>query len=186
MDLPVAVSIGEANVSYAGKTVQDKDSNVDTEGSGSEDDLDVSECVRNEDYCLSPPEIQGSGSKDDGFDDEEHQDRERRKISWPPSYSIRNAATSAQDSRRRRRSTRAIAYSLRERNTSANGVLSPTPSHAKSVPSEASAFLAQFQEWPLENVLMKRITENDKTTFQFQFEWPLCTNHPRATSVIPD
>jgi hypothetical protein len=75
---------------------------------------------------------------------------------------------------------------LRERDTSALGVLSPTPSYAKSVPSEASAFLARFQEWQLENVSMKRITENGKTTFQFQFEWPLSTNHPHATSVIPD
>ncbi|KAK7571638.1 hypothetical protein V3481_018849 [Fusarium oxysporum f. sp. vasinfectum] len=33
---------------------------------------------------------------------------------------------------------------------------------------------------------MKRITENGKTTFQFQFEWPLCTNHPHATSISPD
>jgi hypothetical protein len=33
---------------------------------------------------------------------------------------------------------------------------------------------------------MKCITENGKTTFQFQFEWPLCTDHPQATSVIPN
>ncbi|KAH7129685.1 hypothetical protein B0J13DRAFT_452591 [Dactylonectria estremocensis] len=172
--------------SHAHETVQDKDSDVDTEGSGSEDGLDVPECVRDEDYCPSPPKVQGSGSEDDDFDDEEHQDRKRRKASRSPSCSIRNAATSARDSRRRRRSTRAVAQSLRERDTSALGVLSPTPSHARSVPSEASAFLARFQEWPLENVSMKRITENGKTTFQFQFEWPLCTNHPHATSVIPD
>ncbi|KAH7110977.1 hypothetical protein B0J13DRAFT_591074 [Dactylonectria estremocensis] len=168
-----------------GAPVQDKDSDVDTEGSGSEDGLDVRECVRDEDYCPSPPKVQGSGSEDGDFGDEEHQDRKRRKVSRSPSCSIRNAATSARDSRRRRRSTRAVAHSLRERDTSALGVLSPTPSHARSVPSEAKSFLARFQEWPLENVSMKRITENGKTTFQFQFEWPLCTNHPHATSVIP-
>ncbi|KAH6983668.1 hypothetical protein BKA56DRAFT_615625 [Ilyonectria sp. MPI-CAGE-AT-0026] len=111
-----------------------------------EDDLDVPECVRDEDYCPSPPKVQGSGSEDDDFDDEEHQDRKRRKVSRPPSCSIRNTSTSAPDSRRRRRSTRAIAHSLRERDTSALSVLSPTPSHARSVPSEASAFLARFQE----------------------------------------
>ncbi|EGU75110.1 hypothetical protein FOXB_14380, partial [Fusarium oxysporum f. sp. conglutinans Fo5176] len=171
--------------SHAHGIVQDTDSDVDTEGSGNEDGLDVPECVRDEDYCPSPPKVPGSGSEDDDFDDE-HQDRKRRKVSSSPSSSIRNGATSARDSRRRRRSTRAVAHTLRERDTSALGVLSPTPSYAKSVPSEASAFLARFQEWQLENVSMKRITENGKTTFQFQFEWPLSTNHPHATSVIPD
>lgn len=114
--------------SHAHQTVQDKDSDLDTEGSGSEDGLDVRECVRDEDYCPSPPKVQGSGSEDDNFDDKEHQDRKRRKVSRSPSCSIRNAATSARDSRRRRRSTRAVAHSLRERDTSALGVLSPTPS----------------------------------------------------------
>ena len=33
---------------------------------------------------------------------------------------------------------------------------------------------------------MKRITEDGKTTFQFQFEWPLCANHPHAVSASPD
>ncbi|KAH7142259.1 hypothetical protein DER46DRAFT_630897 [Fusarium sp. MPI-SDFR-AT-0072] len=156
--------------SHAHGMVQDTDSDVDTEGSGSEDGLDVPECVRDEDYCPSPPKVQGSGSEDDDIYDEEHQDRKRRKVSRSPSCSIRNAATSARDSRRRRRSTRAVAYSLRERDTSALGV----------------AFLAQFQEWQLKNVSMKRITENGQTTFQFQFERPLCTNHPQAAGVSPD
>ncbi|RSL60117.1 hypothetical protein CEP51_013819 [Fusarium floridanum] len=77
-------------------------------------------------------------------------------------------------------------HAVGERDTSALGSLSPTPSHARSIPFEASVVLAQFQEWPLENVSMKRVTENGKTTFQFQFEWPLCTDHPHTTSVIPD
>ncbi|KAF9772508.1 hypothetical protein IL306_009782 [Fusarium sp. DS 682] len=168
--------------SHAHETVQGKDSDVDTEGSDSEDGPDVPECVHDEDYCPSPPKVQGSGSEDD----DEEQDRKRRKVSRSSSCSVRNVATSALDSRRRMRSTRAVAHSLRERDTSALGALSPTPSHARSVPSEASEFLARFQEWPLENVSMKRITENGKSTFQFQFEWPLCTNHPHATGVIPD
>ncbi|WAO96062.1 Hypothetical protein NCS54_01372300 [Fusarium falciforme] len=167
-------------------TTAPEDSDADTESSGSEDGPDVPEYARDEDYCPSPPEVQGSGSEDDDVDDEEHQDHKRRKVSKYPSCSTHNAATSARDSRRRRRSTRASARSLRERDTSALGLLSPTPPRARSIPSEASAVLARFQEWPLENVSMKRITENGKTTFQFQFEWPLCTNHQHATSVIPD
>ncbi|KAJ4182640.1 hypothetical protein NW767_013785 [Fusarium falciforme] len=167
-------------------TTQEEDSDADTEGSGSEDGLDVPEYARDEDYCPSPPEVQGPDSEDDDFDDEEHEDRKRRKVSKSPSRSTRNAATSARESRLRRRSTGASAHSLRERDTSALGSLSPTPSRARSIPFEASAVLAQFQEWPLENVSMKRVTENGKSTFQFQFEWPLCTDHPHATSVIPD
>ncbi|EXL40443.1 hypothetical protein FOCG_17065 [Fusarium oxysporum f. sp. radicis-lycopersici 26381] len=168
--------------SHAHETVQDKDRGVDTEGSGSEDDLDIPECVRDEDYY--PSTNQGHGSGDDS-DDEQHCHK-RRKPSRPPYSSVRSTPTSVRHSRRRKRPTRAVARTLRERDTSALGVLSPTPSRARSVPSEASAFLARFQEWPLEHVSMKRITENGKTTFQFQFEWPLCTNYPHATSMTPD
>ncbi|TXC09224.1 hypothetical protein FocTR4_00006122 [Fusarium oxysporum f. sp. cubense] len=171
---------------HAHTTAQEEDSDADTESSGSEDGPDVPEYARDEDYCPSPPEVQGPGSEDDDVDDEEHQDHKRRKVSKSPSCSTHNAATSARDSHRRRRSTRASAHSLRERDTSALGLLSPTPPRARSVPSEASAVLAQFQEWPLENVSMKRVTENGKTTFQFQFNWPLCTNHPNATVMTPD
>ncbi|KAG7432006.1 hypothetical protein Forpi1262_v007062 [Fusarium oxysporum f. sp. raphani] len=168
--------------SHAHKTVQDKGRDVDTEGSVIEDDLDIPECARDEDYCPSPN--QGHGSGDDS-DDEQHCHK-RRKASESPYSSVRRTPTNARNSRRRKRSTRAVAHSLRERDTSALGLFSRASSHTRSVPSDASAFLAQFQEWQLENVSMKRITENRKTTFQFQFEWPLCTNHSHATSVIPD
>ncbi|KAF5700099.1 hypothetical protein FMUND_14469 [Fusarium mundagurra] len=168
--------------SHAHETVQDKDKDVDIEGSGSEDDLDIPECARDEDYCPSPN--QGHGSGDDS--DDEQYCHKRHKASGSPYSSVRGIPTSARDSRRRKRSTRAVAHSSRERDTSALGLFSRASSHARSVPSDASAFLAQFQEWQLENVSMKRITENGKTTFQFQFEWPLCTNHPHATSASPD
>ncbi|UPL00878.1 hypothetical protein LCI18_011812 [Fusarium solani-melongenae] len=171
---------------HAHTTAQEEGSDADTESSGSEDGLDVPEYACDEDYCPSLPEVQGSDSEDHAFDDEEHQDYKRRKVSMSPSCLRRNAATNAGDFRQRRRSTRAIAHSLRESDRSALGVLSPAQSRARSIPSEASAILARFQEWPLENVLMKCITENGKTTFQFQFEWPLCTDHPHVTSVIPD
>ncbi|PNY27502.1 Uncharacterized protein TCAP_02568 [Tolypocladium capitatum] len=94
-----------------------KDTDVDTEGSGSEDDLDIPEC-----HC-----------------------HKRRKPSRSPHSSVRSTPTSARDSRRRKRSTRAVAHSLRERDTSTLGLLTPTPSHARSVPSDATALL-QFEE----------------------------------------
>ncbi|KAF5228176.1 hypothetical protein FOXYS1_16010, partial [Fusarium oxysporum] len=64
---------------HAHATAQEEDSAADTEGSSSEDDLDVSEYARDEDYCPSPPKVQGSGSEDEDFDDEEHQDHKRCK-----------------------------------------------------------------------------------------------------------
>ncbi|EXL64413.1 hypothetical protein FOPG_19322 [Fusarium oxysporum f. sp. conglutinans race 2 54008] len=51
----------------------------------------------------------------------------------------------------------------------------PTPSQTTSVPPEAHALLAQFEEWPLQGTSLKRITEGNITTFQLQFEW---TPHP--------
>ncbi|KAH7183768.1 hypothetical protein BKA60DRAFT_671613 [Fusarium oxysporum] len=154
----------------------------ETKGSGSEDDLDIPECVRDEDYYPSTNQRHGSG---DDSNDEQYCHK-RRKLSRPPYSSVHSTPTSVRHSRRRRRPTRAVAHTLRERDTSAHGLLSPIASHARSVPSDATAFLAQFQEWQLENVSMKRITENGKTTFQFQFEWSLCTNHPHTTSATPD
>ncbi|KAM0413589.1 hypothetical protein ACHAPT_013635 [Fusarium lateritium] len=43
--------------SYAPEAVQDKDGVVDTEGFGSEDDLIVTECAHDKDYCPSPPKV---------------------------------------------------------------------------------------------------------------------------------
>ncbi|CAM1508766.1 Fc.00g056140.m01.CDS01 [Cosmosporella sp. VM-42] len=40
---------------------------------------------------------------------------------------------------------------------------------------QVSTVLARFEEWPLENVSLKRITENGVATFQLQFNWNLCT-----------
>jgi hypothetical protein len=162
--------------------MQDKEKDVDTEGSGNDDDLDIPECARDEDYC--PSLNQGHGSRDDS-DDGQHCHK-RRKASGSPYSSVRSTSTSVRDSRRRKRSTRAVAHSLRERGTPALGLLSRASSHTRSVPSDASAFLAQFQEWQLKNVSMKRISENGQTTFQVQFEWPLCANHPQAASMSPD
>ncbi|KAJ4175833.1 hypothetical protein NW767_015650 [Fusarium falciforme] len=65
--------------SHTHEIVQDEDSDVDTEGSGSEDGLNVPEFVRDEDYCPSPPTDQGHGCRDDS-DDEEHHGRKRRKL----------------------------------------------------------------------------------------------------------
>ncbi|RSL41642.1 hypothetical protein CEP54_015756 [Fusarium duplospermum] len=64
--------------------------------------------------------------------------------------------------------------------TSGRDIDSPTPSQATPAPSEANMFLARFEEWPLRDVLLKRITEGGKTTFHLQFDWDYDLCQPRA------
>jgi hypothetical protein len=45
------------------------------------------------------------------------------------------------------------------------------------------AVFARFEEWPLQNASLKRVTENGMTTFQLQFSWDSCehaTESPRS------
>jgi hypothetical protein len=36
---------------------------------------------------------------------------------------------------------------------------------------------AEFEEWALQNVRLKRTIVNDRATFQLQFDWDLCVKH---------
>ncbi|KAI0530405.1 hypothetical protein GGR58DRAFT_232648 [Xylaria digitata] len=64
------------------------------------------------------------------------------------------------------------------------GGRNPSPSQGlPSLPSsqtsydKAYAALAKFEEWPLENVLLKRVMVSGVATFQLQFTWDLCQKH---------
>jgi hypothetical protein len=166
------------------KTMQSKDSDADSESSGSEDGFNGLESQQQEEGSPSLPDGEYSGSEDDDVDDV-HQGRKRRKVSKPPACPGRSIPTSSRSSRQRRSATH-TAQSPGGLRTSTCGIESPKPSQALPAPSEASTLLAGFEEWSLKNASMKRITEDGRTTFQFQFEWPLCPNHPQATSVILD
>lgn len=122
--------------------MQDKDRDVDIKGSSSKDNLNTPECIRNEDYYPTPN--QGHSSRD-GSDNRQHCYKHRKATSSPYRL-VHSSPTSAQDSRHRKQSTRAVAHSLRERNKSALGLLNQALSHTSSVPSDANTFLAQFQE----------------------------------------
>jgi hypothetical protein len=39
--------------------------------------------------------------------------------------------------------------------------------------------MANFEEWPLDDVVLKRVTANGLATFQLQFVWDSCANHRR-------
>lgn len=149
-------------------TAKDEDSDVDIEGSGSEHGLDVPECIRDEEYCPSPPGVQGYDSGDDSEDEENC--RRRRRVSQSSHASTHSTPTSARSSRQRRL-TRRVAHSPEEARTPVCNTEDPAPPQATSVTSEGRALLARFEEWPLQDVSLKRITEGGRTTFQLQFEW---------------
>ena len=68
-----------------------------------------------------------------------------------------------------------------EKHTSAHSMPSPPASHA--IPEDGNARLsaAKFEEWPLQNVILKRVIVDDVATFQLQFEWPLYTMYSQGT-----
>lgn len=54
-----------------------------------------------------------------------------------------------------------------------------------TIDSQDNAGLAEFGEWPLHNVLLKRVTLNGVATFQLQFDWNLCATHSQLGRTIP-
>ncbi|KAK2052812.1 hypothetical protein LY76DRAFT_687639 [Colletotrichum caudatum] len=54
-----------------------------------------------------------------------------------------------------------------------SGVLSPPASSASTdTEIDPKSFFARYDEWPLKNAVLKRITDGLKTTFQLQWEQP--------------
>ncbi|OHE92680.1 hypothetical protein CORC01_12014 [Colletotrichum orchidophilum] len=141
------------------ETMRYEDGDAGSEDPGNEDGLDRLGSRHNEENSSSPPDVEDSGSKGDDSDDV-HQGRKRRKISTSTSCSVRRTAASFRGSRKRQSATHTAQ--------SPNDIRAPETTPA---PSEASVLLAQFEEWSLKDVLLKRITEGGKTTFQLQFEW---------------
>ncbi|KAK2666284.1 hypothetical protein RAB80_017941 [Fusarium oxysporum f. sp. vasinfectum] len=144
-------------------TIQDKDSDADTESSDGEDRLDVKECIHVEEYRPSLTDASGDDSEDDF---KELQCRKRRRVT-----------------RSQQLSTRRTAQLPKGRRISVRESESPAPSQTSSVPSDAGIF-ARFEEWPLRNVSLKRITEEDKTTFQLQFDWTPDPSQPHADRSV--
>ncbi|KAH7124952.1 hypothetical protein B0J13DRAFT_646983 [Dactylonectria estremocensis] len=121
------------------------------------------------------------GIESDESDGEDRCPRKRRKVSRLSAGLLRDAAASVERPRRGRLSLRSWG-----KNTQASGILSPASSQATSDETEVTAVLASFEEWPLENASLKRITENGKTTFQLQFDWTPCIKHGHASSTVQD
>ncbi|KAH8193691.1 hypothetical protein TruAng_012143 [Truncatella angustata] len=59
-----------------------------------------------------------------------------------------------------------------------HNILTPTPSRVCSKEEDTVQIpTVTFEEWPLENAVLKRVTEGGLTTFQLQFTWSSCTTH---------
>ncbi|KAI8711062.1 hypothetical protein NCS52_01481500 [Fusarium sp. LHS14.1] len=136
--------------------VQDKGGrDTDAEDSDSEDGLDALQRGRDEDYCPSSPGVQRYDSEDD-HEDEELNRRKRRKVCLPP-YASPLSALSA----RQIRSTRSTTRSPRRHRTSHSLAMPQTG----AISSDVDTCVSRFEEWPLSNVCLKRITEGNRTTF---------------------
>ncbi|KAH7111544.1 hypothetical protein EDB81DRAFT_671260 [Dactylonectria macrodidyma] len=164
------------------RLAQDDDdisSDTSNESQGSESHLDRANLRRDKDYYPSHTEAEEMGLEGDQSNGEDQCPRKRRKVSRSSAGSLRNAAASVERPRRGRPSLRSWG-----KNSQASGILSPASSQATSDETQVTAVLASFEEWPLENASLKRITENGKTTFQLQFDWTPCTKHGHASSAV--
>ncbi|KAF5249037.1 hypothetical protein FANTH_5630 [Fusarium anthophilum] len=150
------------------KTMRYEDGDADSEDSGNEEGLNRLGSRHSEENSSFPPDVEDSGSEGDDSDDV-HQGRKRRKISTSTSCSVHRTAASFRGSRKRQSATHTAQLPSDIR----------TP-EATPAPSEASMLLAQFEEWSLKDVLLKRITEDGKITFQLQFEWDHDSCRPNA------
>ncbi|KAK4072648.1 hypothetical protein Purlil1_13292 [Purpureocillium lilacinum] len=61
----------------------------------------------------------------------------------------------------------------------------PCPTAADGTPDgeNISAIDARFEEWPLQNAILKRVIVAGMATFQLQFEWPVPTVHSQRDAV---
>ncbi|PCD20339.1 hypothetical protein AU210_016206 [Fusarium oxysporum f. sp. radicis-cucumerinum] len=159
------------------KTMQSKDGDTGSEGSSNEDALDGLGSQHREESSSSLPDVEDSGSEDDGLDDVRH-GRKRPKASKPSSCT----ATSSQSPELRGPTAQAQQLQTSTQ-TSGHHIRSPTPSRETPIPPVAELF-AQFEEWPLGGAVLKRITEGSKTTFQLQFEWDPTSCQPHGDSSM--
>ncbi|RBA10217.1 hypothetical protein FPRO05_06153 [Fusarium proliferatum] len=160
------------------ETTQSKDSDTDNQSSGTKDRLERLECQHGEISHLQPASEDASSDDDDA-----HQSRKRRRVTKSPSCAVRSTLDSSRCSRGSRHRRSAARLSTASRTPGYNVNRSPS-SEANPACSEAGVLLAQFEQWPLRDVFLKRITEGSKTTFQLQFEWDTESCDPRSDKSV--
>ncbi|KIE00085.1 myb family transcription factor, partial [Metarhizium majus ARSEF 297] len=110
----------------------------------------------------------------------------------PPSPKRRKVDRSSKDGNERDEESRSRSCSVGstirvEPHTSTPALnISESPvADTATTDSQDNVGMAEFGEWPLHNVLLKRITLNGVATFQLQFDWNLCATHSQLGRAIP-
>ncbi|RYP91653.1 hypothetical protein DL770_002219 [Monosporascus sp. CRB-9-2] len=74
-----------------------------------------------------------------------------------------------------------------KRRRSQRSIPNPPSSEGATLGKESvKAPVAKFEEWPLDDVVLKRVTVDGMTTFQLQFGWHACTNHGYNLDRTPE
>ncbi|KAH8654692.1 hypothetical protein BGZ61DRAFT_203935 [Ilyonectria robusta] len=121
----------------------------------------------------------------DGDEDEGEaygQRRRKRRRSHEPLASIKRRRYGHTTRQRPTNTTRSV---LSDR-TPAPRTLSPSSSYTTSDDSDTGHDFTTFQEWQLDNVILKRVVLHGVATFQLQFDWDMCSKHDNADDAIHD
>ncbi|RYP04081.1 hypothetical protein DL764_004675 [Monosporascus ibericus] len=154
----------------------DNDSDSDSYGNP-RDDSDE------KDY--QPPIESSKGEQDKEEDDNgvRPTPRKRSKIDSPTHATLNNTFAQRLRPRGHISQTRKFQTPARGRKRSRRQTIPSPPSSHTSNNDQGSMEpdFAKFEEWPLENAYLKRVTENLVTTFQLQFSWDSCTKNGHET-----
>ncbi|RYO79487.1 hypothetical protein DL766_009348 [Monosporascus sp. MC13-8B] len=127
-----------------------------------------------EDYYQPP--IEGSEGEQDKEEDDNGvrpTPRKRSKINSPTHATLNSTFAQRLRPRGHISQTRKFQTPARNRGRPRRQTIPSPPSSHTSHNDQGSAepAFAKFEEWPLENACLKRVTENGVTTFQLQFSW---------------
>ncbi|KAJ9137720.1 hypothetical protein NKR23_g8943 [Pleurostoma richardsiae] len=158
-----------------------------TDGKGTDgNSTDGEDSDSEEDY--RPPSLEGSEGELDEDDDFGAPPSKRRKTVATIPATPKTTATQRLRSSGPASQPREVQSLTHGGKRSWRSIPSPLSSRGSDGGKGAvGAVLAKFDEWPLENVSLKRVTENGMTTFQLQFSWESCehaTESPRSDSPV--
>jgi hypothetical protein len=112
--------------------------------------------------------------------------RKRLKTSTPAQPTLRTSTGRRTRSSGGTSGSQQVQTSAPGRKRSGRRSIPSPPSSQGSGDEEVSVQVptAKFEEWALEDVVLKRVTANGLATFQLQFVWDSCVNHRRKDPTI--
>jgi hypothetical protein len=168
-------ALGQKSDDY-GDSRDDPDGNSTDVNGTDGDDRDSEEDYR-------PPSLEGSeGELDDQDDFGPPPSKRRKTVSAIPATPKTNATQRLRSSGPASQPREVQSLTHGGKRSSRRSIPSPPSSRASHDGKGAvGAVLARFEEWPLENASLKRVTENGMTTFQLQFSWDSCEHATEST-----